>query len=205
MTCSNSSWHAARARLSRSAAAFLAGIGVALCTSSSSGAQQPPPSSALHPPIITLAQPPAGGNIPNDRATVFFRYGPGDASDPIDDASFQVWLDGVERTLGFRVGNGEAWGTLGAASAGQGNATGAPARPLVPGAHLVTARVCSVRGICASSNEVVVAVPTAALPDDDPSMLGQRRTARINKHNHWKQPQTLIGDLVSSVAKLFRH
>jgi hypothetical protein len=140
-------------------------------------------------PSIQLVQPVAGANIPTDRPTVSYRYVPGEATDPIDDSSFQLWIDGVERTQGFRVGNGEAWGTLGAA------------RPLSPGAHLVIARVCSVRGICAAANDVIVAVPTAAaLPDD-----ATGRTTQPRKHNHLKQPQTLLGDLVSNVIKLFRH
>jgi len=149
-------------------------------------------------PSIQLVQPAPGADIPTDRSTVSYRYVPGEATDPIDDSSFQLWIDGVERTQGFRVGNGEAWGTLGAA------------RQLSPGAHLVIARVCSVRGICAAANDVIVAVPTAATPPDDAaSTLAKQRaggdSVRVRKHNHWKQPQTLLGDLVSNVVKLFRH
>jgi hypothetical protein len=129
---------------------------------------------------------------------VSYRYQAGEATDPIDDSSFQLWIDGVDRTQGFRVGNGEAWGTLGAG------------RVLPPGAHLVIARVCSVRGICAAANDVVVAVPTAAAPPSDTvGALAKQRlrtdSLHVRKHNHWKQPQTLIGDLVSTIARLFRH
>ena len=178
-------------------------IAALVAVASPAGAQAPAsggPVSGLSPrrPSIQLVQPIAGANIPTDRPTVSYCYVPGEATDPIDDSSFQLWIDGAERTQGFRVGNGEAWGTLGAA------------RPLSPGAHLVIARVCSVRGICAAANDVIVAVPTAAAPPDDTaSALARQRalgdSVRVRKHNHWKQPQTLLGDLVSNVVKLFRH
>jgi hypothetical protein len=168
----------------------------ALLVASSASAQAA--ASPPVPPQLRLMQPQHGATIPSDRATVFYRYAPGDATDPVDDGSFQVWVDGIERTTGFRIGNGEAWGTLGAGKA------------LSPGAHLVIARVCSVRGICAAANDVVIAVPTAAAPPDDSD---RRRTSlsagddslRVRRHNHWKQPQTLLGDLVSNLVKLFRH
>lgn len=190
MRCNHSLPSGARARWATRAASLIV---VGLTMPSSLGAQQPSASSALRPPTLALVQPRAGGTIPCDRPTAFYRYSPGDATDPIDDSSFQLWVDGVERATGFRIGNGEAWGTLAAGKA------------LSPGAHLVIARVCSVRGICAAANDVVIAVPTAAVPPDDSSSAAQRRRmAGGKKHNHWKQPQTLIGDLVSNVVKLFR-
>ena len=158
------------------------------------GAQSAPaPAASVRPPQLQLVQPARGATLPSDRPTVFYRYAPGEPTDPLDDASFRLWIDGVDRSSGVRVGNGEAWGTLGSG------------RPLSPGAHLVIARVCSVRGICAAANDVVIAVPTAAVPPDDSSSAAQRRRmAGGKKHNHWKQQQTLIGDLVSNVVKLFR-
>jgi hypothetical protein len=188
--------HSATATRHTSACLSTAVSMAALLVAPSAYAQAPAstPVGTLRSPQLQLVQPPVGGSLPSDRPTVFYRYGPGDATDPIDDASFQLWVDRTERTSGFRVGNGEAWGRLGAE------------RPLSPGAHLVVARVCSVRGICTAANNVVIAVPTAAAPpDDSASTLDRSRTARVKRHNHWKQPQTLIGDLVSTIANLFRH
>lgn len=164
-------------------------------------AQAPPTAppaigSPLKPPLLQLVQPPPGSTIPSDRPTVFYRYSPGDATDPIDDSSFQLWIDGIERTSGFRVGNGEAWGRLG------------EGQTLSPGAHLVIARVCSVRSICSAANDVVIAVPTAAVPAADVGAANRRvarDSVRVRRHQRWKQPQTLLGDLLSNVVKLFRH
>jgi len=156
-------------------------------------AQQPLASPGLRSPSLRLIQPPAGGSVPSDRPTVFYRYSSGEATDPIDDSSFQLWVDGSERTSGFRVGNGEAWGTLGAG------------KPVSSGTHLVIARVCSVRGICAAANDVVIAVPTAATPDDMGRRGAEPDSLHVRRHNHWKQPQMLIGDLLSNIVKLFRH
>jgi hypothetical protein len=194
-------------------------------------AQQPPPSSSTPPstaamraPSLQLVQPSSGGSVPSDRPVVFFRYWPGELTDPVDDASFQVWVDGAERTSRFRIGNGEAWGTLGAASiasvrdtSGGGGSTprgasavgAASVAQLAAGAHLVIARVCSVRGLCMASHDVVIAVPTAAVPPDADAVratapeAAQPTKARTKRHNHLKQPLTLLSDLVSGVAKLF--
>ncbi len=192
MTCNGYSALTVRRPIwGRSAACFVA---IGLTMAAPLAAQQATTSGALRPPTVTLVQPTVGGTIPTDRPTAFYRYSPGDATDPIDDGSFQLWVDGVERTLGFRVGNGEAWGKLGEKMS------------LSPGAHLVIARVCSVRGICAAANDVVIAVPTAAgPPDDSASATGRQRIAGAKHHNHWKQPQTLLGDLLSNVVRLFRH
>lgn len=185
-------------RFRRRGTAVLAMASAACIAASSARAQVaavPAPISPLPAPSIELVHPAPGSTIPSDRPTVFFRYGPGVASDPIEDGSFQLWVDGIERSSGFRVGNGEAWGV-------------ASDRPLTPGAHLVIARVCSVRGVCAAANNIVVAVPTApASPNDSgrpPAARQRADSAHVKRHNHLKQPLTLLGDLVMNIAKLFR-
>ena len=195
-------------------------------------AQQPLSVPAMRAPVLQLVQPSSGGTVPTDRPTVFFRYGPGEPTDPIDDASFQVWVDGAERTARFRIGNGEAWGTLAAASSTSGpDSTSHASAPhgaiaaasakaqLTAGAHLVTARVCSVRGVCSTTNDILTAMPVAPAPSDD-AQTGVRkglsldrmatgvsdtsRAERRKRHSHLKQPLTLVGDLVDVVGKLFR-
>lgn len=140
--------------------------------------QHTSPGAASRGPTLDLVQPPPNGSVPADRAMLGFRYAPGDPADPIDDASFRVWLDGAERTAGFRAGNGEVWGTLAGASSGSraresgaaagasGAAASAPPRPIAPGAHLVIARICTLRGSCTQTTEIVTALPTPASPDD---------------------------------------
>jgi hypothetical protein len=176
--------------------ALIGTIGIASLAPLPCASQQASASAGPHAPKLVLVQPPAGTSMPSDRPTVFYRYSSGEPTDPVDDASFQLWMDGVERTSGFRIGNGEAWGSL------------ATTRPLSPGAHLVVARVCSVRGICAAANDVVIAVPTAAAPPDDSrprSALDQSADSTRKHHNHLRNPLTLLGDLTGTIARLFKH
>ena len=208
------------------ALAMLAALASTMLLARTARAQQSLSVPAMRAPVLQLVQPSSGGSVPTDRPVVFFRYGPGEPTDPIDDASFQVWVDGAERTARFRIGNGEAWGTLAAASNTSGldstsrASAAADARSqLTAGAHLVTARVCSVRGVCSTAHDILTAMPVAATPDESPSTgprqrstvdriaAGSSDSARVERrkrHSHLKQPLTLVGDLVRVVGKLFR-
>jgi hypothetical protein len=93
----------------------------------------------LRPPSILLAYPANGGALPADKPLIVFRYASADGNDPIDPTAFRAAVDGVDRTARFRITPTEAWGQLTDSSASPG---------LTPGAHLIGARVCSVRGVC---------------------------------------------------------
>ncbi len=101
-------------------------------------------------PVITLVQPRAGGVVIQDRPVVLFRFSAEQPGDPIDAASFHVTLDGEDRTDDFRISTAEAWGSL----AGR-----AGTAPVVAGSHTIEARVCSVRGICATLTSAIVVQP----------------------------------------------
>jgi hypothetical protein len=124
--------------------------------------QTPQQQSALSPyraPSIALVQPPAGGTVPQDRPVVVFRFVQGEPGDLVDARSFAVSVDGTDRSALFQLAasamGGEAWGPLvAAAEISSGN--------LAPGAHQVTARICSARGACASANATVTVLPTPA-------------------------------------------
>lgn len=114
----------------------------------------------VRPPIIQLVQPAEGSSVPVDHPVVVLRFFTGEPADPIDLGTFRVAVDGEDRTALFHLtggtGSGEGWGPLGSASA--------------PGAHLVAARVCSLRGICATTQATVtVAAPPAAAAIGAPS------------------------------------
>lgn len=143
-------------------------------------------------PAIALVQPAAGGSVPLDRPVVLFRFAAGEPSDPLDAASFGVWVDGRDRTAAFQVGAYEAWGPLVGAPDGPGassptaTSSAQPATPpndaLAPGVHQVTARICSVRGACASTAAAVtVREPEgapASTPDSTPATAQRRPTRR---------------------------
>jgi hypothetical protein len=130
-----------------------------------------------------LVQPAGGGTVPQDKPVVVFRFAQGEAGDPVDARSFVVTVDGQDRTALFQVSvaSAEAWGPLAPVAA-------PPAQPdfalaLPAGAHEVTARVCSVRGVCAMASAVVVAVPqSAASPGSLPAIgVTQVSTANATK------------------------
>jgi hypothetical protein len=95
----------------------------------------------FRPPSIVLAYPASGGALPVDKALVVFHFRAGEGGDPIDPTAFRATVDGIDRTVHFRVTPTEAWGQIADSSAPPG---------LTPGAHLVGARVCSTRGVCGS-------------------------------------------------------
>jgi hypothetical protein len=101
------------------------------------------------PPGISLVLPGVGQSIPRDRPVVVFRLVPGEIGDPIDAASFSVLVDGRDRTPLFRVAAAEAWGSLADGSEREG--TG-----LLKGSHMLEAKVCSVRGVCAATASAIL-------------------------------------------------
>lgn len=113
-------------------------------------------------PWLVLAYPASGAVLPADRPLLVFRFAPGEPEDPIDPSSFRAAVDGVDRTALFRVTATEAWAHLADSTAGAALGTGA---------HVVTARICSARGACATASEPVTvrrtvsgAPSTAVLP-----------------------------------------
>jgi hypothetical protein len=116
--------------------------------------QAPSPASSLpayRPPALALVQPAAGGSVPDDKPVVVFRFAPGEPNDPIDAQSFAVTVDGVDRTAGFQVTAGEAWGTL--ANSGEGDVSA--------GTRQIAARICSARGACAEVSATVAVIESA--------------------------------------------
>ena len=125
-------------------------------------AQQPTPPSSSSPvlapyraPAIALVQPAAGGTLPHDRPVLVFRFAAGEPNDPLDTRSFAVAVDGEDRTALFQATSSEAWGPLASPS---GSA-------VTPGAHQITARICSSRGPCGETSVLVTVVPAAAASD----------------------------------------
>lgn len=126
---------------------------------------------AYRAPTIALVQPALGAGVPQDRPVVVFRFSQGEAHDPVDLASFSVVVDGELRTPLFQLsggaGGGEAWGPL---------VQPGDARLLAAGAHQVTARVCSSRGACGSTQaQINVLAPAAADTAKPPGAAQQKR------------------------------
>jgi hypothetical protein len=148
--------HPARCRV---AVVIAFGLSIARDTA----AQQPTSPAApggYRPPTIALAQPVAGAAVPQDHAVVIFRFTQGEADDPIDARSFTVGVDGKDRSSSFQVAPDRAWGPL-------GDGSGA----IAPGAHQLSARICSTRGICGAVDSPVLvnalgASPTTAVAED---------------------------------------
>ena len=116
--------------------------------------QGQPAGTASRPPTIELAQPASGGTVPQDRPIIAFRFATGDSTDALDLSSLRVGVDGRERTAEFRIMPNEAWGTVAPAAGG--------GALLALGSHTVTARICTLRGICAATAatvEVTTACP----------------------------------------------
>jgi hypothetical protein len=117
-------------------------------------------SATYTPPRLVLAYPAPGVSIPGDNATVLFEYASIDV-DPLDLRSFRVTVDGSDRTSHFRVTASAAWGTVAGA-----DATGIRA-------HDVRARICSIRGVCATA-DAIVTVAGSPMPAK-PSTSMERR------------------------------
>lgn len=115
--------------------------------------QGPPPLAVYHPPSLALIQPVGGGSVPQDRPVIMFRFAAGDSTDPIEARSFAIAVDGTDRTTLFQLARDEVWGPL------------VPAEDtpfLTPGAHVFSARICSIRGACGEvSGSVLVATAPA--------------------------------------------
>lgn len=137
----------------------------------------PPPLAMYHPPSLALIQPVGGGSVPQDRPIIMFRFAAGDSTDPVEARSFAVVVDGKDRTPLFELARDEVWGPL------------VPAEDtpsLAPGAHVFSARICSIRGAC---GEVSGSVLVAAAP----ALQGKASTDR---------KRTFIALLLGAAKKL---
>lgn len=123
--------------------------------------QSQQPSAAYRPPTITLAVPVSGEAIPADRPVIVLKFTAGEVNDSIDSSSLRLSVDGQDRTALLKLGDGEAWGPLSADIATPAKADTATAAVIAPGVHLVHARLCSVRGVCATLDEPVTVAPSA--------------------------------------------
>lgn len=116
--------------------------------------QGPPPLAAYRPPSLALIQPAGGGSLPQDRPVIMFRFSAGDSTDPIEARSFAIAIDGKDRTALFQLARDEVWGPL------------VPAEDtpsLAPGAHVFSARICSIRGACGDISGSVLVAATPAM------------------------------------------
>jgi hypothetical protein len=113
---------------------------------------QPPALAAYRLPVITIAQPTEGVVLPDDRPVAILRFAAGEALDPIDALTLQVFVDGDDRTSLFTLAQNEAWGRL---SPGD--------ELLAAGQHEVRARICSTRGACGVARATVTVVATGTL------------------------------------------
>lgn len=122
----------------------------------------PPASAALsasaltaNGPVIDVVRPQPGSTLTEQEPVVVLRIREGHPSDPIDFASFRVSVDGVDQTSRFHVTMQEAWGSI--------ELRDESALASIPGGHLLSARICSVRGVCADTQSVIrVLRPTSA-------------------------------------------
>jgi len=127
-------------------------------------------------PQLALVQPAAGADLAQDNPAVVFRLAQGDSSDALDLASFEVAIDGVSRTPQFRVDSTEAWGSLDPpASPGSARADAM----LDLGAHLITARICSVRSICTDARAAVTVVSSANAVSDPAAAKPKKRLVAV--------------------------
>ena len=129
----------------------------------------PPATGVLYrAPVLALAYPPPGGAVSASRPVIVFRFAPAEPDDPVDAASLAVSVDGVDRSACFQVAANEAWGSL----AG-GQPRDCRGTAIRPGVHVVTARICSARGICGSTTVAVTVLPPEGgrEPDGPPTRL----------------------------------
>jgi hypothetical protein len=112
-------------------------------------------------PTIALVSPTVNTAVPLDRPVVVFRLGGVASPDSADARSFRVWVDGEDRSRLFRIesvqGNAEAWGPLADSASAQGSSP--DASPFV-GVHLVTAQLCTIRGVCSTVHAPVTVLPS---------------------------------------------
>ena len=105
-------------------------------------------------PAIALVQPGDGGTVHQDRPVIVLRFAPGEPGDLLDVGSLVIAVDGVDRTALFQSSVGEAWGPLATATSTTVDSA------LALGPHPVTARICSVRGACATVHATVNVLPS---------------------------------------------
>lgn len=108
---------------------------------------------------------------------VVFRFAAGDSTDPVDTRSFAVVIDGKDRSSLFQAAGETAWGPL---------ASREESSSLSVGAHLVNARICSIRGTCTDVAVTVTVVASAM----GPTVTTSSRT------------RALIGVLLGALKKL---
>jgi len=167
-------WYATtvqRARARHSASPFAISIFVLATALPVLPAQQPPPPPitlpSYQPPVLVVEVPASGNAIPLDKPVVVFRFAAGQPDDAVDPSSLRVWVDGIDRTALFQIGSGQAWGALASASKadGTGSSGSVAADPsLAPGAHLVSARLCSMRAVCSTLNSAINVMATVPSP-----------------------------------------
>ena len=126
-------------------------------------ADSTPVTAPYRTPQIALVQPAPAAALEQSNPAVVFRIAQGDSSDALDLTSFEVAIDGADRTPQFHVDSTEAWGSLDPPTKPD---TAGRAETLALGAHLLTARICSVRRICADIRAAVRVVSTASAPSD---------------------------------------
>ena len=132
---------------------------------------QPPDSTAARQayrtPVIAIVQPAAGAAIPQDKPVVLFRFAAGERDDPVDMQTFKVSVDGADATSSFQVAVDKAWGAL-PTPPDRGSSA------IAPGAHLIAARICSVRGACGSLQTTVIVAPSD-MPEASPKASRKAR------------------------------
>jgi len=99
-----------------------------------------------------------------DRPVAVFQLGGVASPDSADARSFRVWVDGDERSrlfhIGGQQGNVQAWGALGDSTPQR---TSSLSAPLTVGVHLVTAQLCTIRGVCTTIHAPVTVLPATAI------------------------------------------
>lgn len=122
-------------------------------------------------PAIALTQPPDGGTVYQDRPTILLRFVEGEPGDRLDLASFALSVDGVDRTGVFQLSATEAWGSLAASADGA----------LAIGAHRITARICSVRGVCSTLGATVVVIPPFVAGPGNSTVAKKAGVSRVRR------------------------
>lgn len=125
------------------------------------GQQPPTPVASYRPPLIVLAAPSSGASVPADKPVIVVRFAAGEADDAIDPSSLRPSVDGEDRTSLLQLGSGEAWVPLARdTTTTRSLGVASPGAPLIaPGVHLIHARLCSMRGVCAAFDTPVRIAP----------------------------------------------
>ena len=153
----------------------VAALSVARSSEDQQPVATPAPLPPYHAPQLALVQPASGGSVPQDRPIIVFRFAPGDSSDPVDERSFTVWVDGADRSALFQSARDMAWGAL---------APSEELPSLAAGAHAIVARIGSIRGACSDvsvSVAVTAATASIAAPADRKRTLLDLLLAAVKK------------------------